>query len=157
VTALFAVTAALGAGLLFVVQPESPDGRYGMLVLDAFSSHAIPVHLVTREALELYGRKTAPAGWVVFHVSSQHLELEPILANLARELGWAAYARDDLVLTPEERDAGKDPSRWVVMGRIPSDLGALAADPRWRSLGGALRARAWTDDFSSVWSVVKWR
>jgi hypothetical protein len=136
---------------------ESPDGRYGLLVLDAFSSHAIPVHLVTREALELYRRKTAPAGWVVFHVSSQHLELEPILANLARELGWAAYAGDDLVLTPEERDAGKDPSRWVVLGRVPSDLGALAADPRWRSLGGALRARVWTDDFSSVWSVVRWR
>jgi hypothetical protein len=135
---------------------DAPDGRYGMLVLDAFSSDAIPVHLLTREALELYRRKTASTGWVVFHVSSQHLELHPVLGNLARELGWVAYGRDDLVLTPEERDAGKDPSRWVVMGRDASDVGPIAADPRWLALGGERRVRVWTDDFSSVWSVVEW-
>ncbi len=135
---------------------ESTDRRYGMLVVDAFGSDAVPVHLLTREALRLYGRKTAPGGWVVFHVSSRYVDLEPVLAGLARDLGWVAYARDDLVLSPEERATGKDPSQWVVMARDAPGVGVLAADPRWRSLAGEPRIRVWTDDFSSPWSVLKW-
>jgi hypothetical protein len=134
---------------------DAADGRYGMLVVDAFSSSAIPVHLITREALELYRRKTAASGWLVFHISSQHLDLRPIVASLARDAGWVAYGRDDLLLAPEEREAGKDPSQWVVLARTRSGLGALAQDPRWRALTVPAGARVWTDDFSNLWNVIK--
>ncbi|HET7379655.1 MAG TPA: fused MFS/spermidine synthase [Gaiellales bacterium] len=131
---------------------SADDARYAMLIVDAFSSDVIPVHLVTREAFDLYRRKTAAGGWIVFHVSSQHLDLEPVLAGLARDAGWVAYARDDLVLTPEERHAGKDPSRWVV---LTSTRPALAEHPQWHALAAADDARVWTDDFSNVWTVIR--
>ena len=127
-----------------------------MLVVDAFSSSAIPVHLITREALELYRRKTAANGWLVFHISSEHLDLKPVVATLARDAGWVAYARDDLLLSPEEREAGKDPSQWVVLAHTRSALGALADDPRWFALTAQPGARVWTDDFSNLWNVIKW-
>lgn len=126
-----------------------------MLVVDAFSSSAIPIHLITREALELYRRKTAASGWLVFHISSQHLDLRPIVATLAGDVGWVAYARDDLLLAPEEREAGKDPSQWIVLARTRSGLGAFAEDPRWRALTVPAGARVWTDDFSNLWNVIK--
>jgi len=134
---------------------DAADRRYGMLVVDAFSSSAIPVHLITREALELYRRKTAASGWLVFHISSQHLDLKPVVASLARDAGWVAYARADLVLAPEEREAGKDPSQWVVLAPTRSGLGALAEDPRWLALTVQTGARVWTDDFSNLWDVIK--
>jgi SAM-dependent methyltransferase len=135
---------------------ESPDGRYGLLVVDAFSSDAIPVHLVTREALELYRRKLAPGGWIVFHISSRYVDLGPVLASLARDAGWVAYSRDDLMLSAEERQEGKDPSRWAVMAQERSELGALADSARWRRLGDDAGVPVWTDDFSNLWSVVRW-
>jgi hypothetical protein len=133
----------------------SPDRHWGMLVVDAFSSDAVPVHLVTREAIELYLRKTTLDGWLVFHVSSRYLDLPAVLAALARDTGLVGYARDDLVLTPEEREMGKDPSRWGVLARTRSDLGALAEDPRWRRLRAEPHIRAWTDDFSDLWSIIR--
>jgi hypothetical protein len=136
---------------------DATDGRYGMLVVDAFSSSAIPVHLITREALELYRRKTAAGGWLVFHISSQHLDLRPVVASLARDAGWVAYARDDLLLAPEEREAGKEPSQWVVLAHTRSGLGALADDPRWSALTAEAGARVWTDDFSNLWNVITWK
>jgi len=134
---------------------DSADGQYGLLVVDAFSSSAIPVHLITREALDLYRRKTAAGGWIAFHISSQHLDLKPVLAGLAGDLRWVAYARDDVGLTPEERDAGKDPSQWVVLASTRATLGALAADPRWRPLPADNATPVWTDDFSNIWTVIK--
>jgi spermidine synthase len=134
---------------------EADDGRYGVLVVDAFSSSAIPVHLITREAVALYRRKLAPGGWVLFHLSSQHLDLVPVVATLAHDAGWVAYARDDLVLTPAERETGKEPSRWAVMASTVEALQPLAADRRWRALAVVDGARVWTDDFSNVWSVIR--
>ena len=135
---------------------EAADGRFAVLVLDAFSSSAIPLHLLTREALDLYRRKTAAGGWIVFHISSQHLDLEPVVARLARDAGWVAYARDDRRLSATEREAGKDPSRWAVLARRRSDLGGLADDLRWRALAGRGDAPVWTDDFSNLWDVIRW-
>ena len=135
---------------------EAADGRYGVLVLDAFSSSAIPLNLLTREALDLYRRKTAAGGWIVFHISSQHLDLEPVVARLARDAGWVAYARDDRRLSAAAREAGKDPSRWAVLAHRRSDLGGLADDLRWRALASRGDAPVWTDDFSNLWDVIRW-
>src|SRR5262249_1706310 len=61
---------------------DAADAEYDLLVLDAFSSDAIPTHLLTREAIELYRRKLAPGGVIAFHISNRYLQLHPIVARL---------------------------------------------------------------------------
>jgi SAM-dependent methyltransferase len=133
------------------------DGAYDLVILDAYSSDAPPLHLLTREALALYLRKLAPGGILAFNVSNRHLDLEPVLAALARAAGLSSLAQDDAAVSDAEWAAGKRPSQWVVMARQHADLGRLAADPRWRP--PALRAgvAVWTDGYSSLWSVFRWR
>jgi hypothetical protein len=134
---------------------EAPAGAYDLIVLDAFSSDSIPVHLVTREALELYLQKLAPGGRVAFHVSHRLLDLRRVLGALAADRGLVARIRED---PPGEALArGQDSSRWVVMARSGGDLGAIDADPRWQPLPIASDARPWTDDFSNVLGAVDWQ
>ena len=66
---------------------DAPDGGYGLIVLDAFSSDAIPMHLLTREALRLYRDKLADGGLIAFHISNRYLDLAPVLGALARDAG----------------------------------------------------------------------
>src|SRR5207244_8114742 len=74
---------------------EADDKKYGIIVVDAFSSDAIPIHLITREALELYFRKLAADGVLAVHISNRHLDLAPVLGNLAQELGLASLREYD--------------------------------------------------------------
>jgi spermidine synthase len=136
---------------------RAPDATYDLLVLDAYSSDAPPMHLLTREALALYLAKLAPRGLLVFNVSNRHPDLEPVLAGLARDGGLAARVRDDAAVRPEDSMRGKTPSTWVVMARALADLGALAADPRWQPLRGDPGDRVWTDSYGSLLAVFKWR
>ncbi len=135
---------------------REPDAKFDVMMLDAFSSDAIPVHLITREALSLYLRKLAPGGLLAFHISNLHLDLEPVFANLARDAHLASLIRYDTVLSPEELAAGKSPSIWLVMARNPDDLTKLAGDPRWQPARGNDRQAVWTDDYSSLFSVFRW-
>jgi spermidine synthase len=126
---------------------------YGMLVADAFSSDAIPTHLLTREALRLYRSKLRDGGVLAFHISNRFLELEPVLGDLARDAGLACFAQKE----PHRvrgRPRGKIPSHWVAMSESRSDLGRLASDRRWHRcrLAGS---DAWTDDFSRPLAALK--
>ena len=129
------------------------DARYGLIVLDAFSSDAIPVHLMTREALQLYVARLAPGGALAFHISNRHLHLEPVLARLAGELGFVSVTRRDRIAEDESAD-GKTSSDWLVMARDAADLGRLAADARWVPSKATAAAPVWTDDFSNILSVL---
>ena len=115
------------------------------------------MHLITREALALYLDKLAPAGVLAFHISNRYLDLEPVLGNLAQDAGLTALFERELKVSEAEKAAGKAASEWVVLARQPSDLGALARDPRWIPLPGQPGKRLWTDDFSSILSVLRWR
>src|ERR671920_1495297 len=75
---------------------DAPHGEYGVIVADAFSSDAIPVHLMTREAIDLYLDKLREDGAIAIHISNRHLELEPVLGDLARDRGLACYAQFDV-------------------------------------------------------------
>jgi hypothetical protein len=120
------------------------DATYELIMADAFSSHAIPMHLVTREALAMYVSRLAPGGLVVFHISSPYLRLDGPLGALARESGMVGVIRRD-----EERgNPLKVPSTWVVVARTGEDLAGLSRDPRWQPLPPV--GRAWTDDFSDL-------
>ena len=113
---------------------EAPEGHYGLIVLDAFSSDAIPMHLMTEEAVRLYLSKLAPGGMVAFHISNRHLNLGPVLGGIARNNNLAAMINDDNNESEAERMMGKDASTWVVIARSPEDLGQLSANLRWRAV-----------------------
>jgi SAM-dependent methyltransferase len=127
-----------------------PDGTFGLLVLDAFSSDAVPAHLLTREALALYARKLAPGGLLAFHLSNQYLSLVPVVAGAAAAEGLIGINRFGGV-TGAEADAGISPSAWVVLAREARDLQALGHDARWHPL--PREGRGWSDDASSLWSA----
>jgi hypothetical protein len=131
---------------------EAPAGAYGLLVVDAFSSDAIPVHLITREALRLYAAKLAPRGVMAFHISNRFVDLEPVLAELARDAGLTARIEYD----GADPAVGKQGSIWVLMARAEGDFGSLTQDSRWRPLAERPGTAVWTDDFSNLVGVLQW-
>jgi hypothetical protein len=126
--------------------------RYDLIVLDAFSSDAIPVHLLTREALSLYVSRLAPGGALAFHISNTHLSLGPIVARLAADHGLVAVDQRERI-TPDWPE-GKTASHWSILARSAADLGALNQDPRWAPLVATGTVPLWTDDFSNIVSVL---
>lgn len=131
---------------------NAPEGHYGLIVLDAFSSDAIPVHLLTQQALDLYLSKLTEGGIMAFHVSSRSLDLNPILADLAESRNLICIAFDDRELSSFE---GKDPSQWVVMARSPEEISYLSINTQWQRLTGRKGARVWSDDFSNILRAFK--
>jgi hypothetical protein len=134
---------------------QAGGDRYGLLVLDAFSGDAVPTHLLTREAVALYLERVAADGLLAFHVTNDYLDLRPVLAAQARDLGLVGLVQEDGA-SEEEARRGKSPSTWVVLARRPADLAGLANSPRWRPLTGRPGDRAWTDDYSNVLGVMRW-
>lgn len=133
---------------------DSPDQAYNLLVLDAFSSDAIPVHLMTQQALDLYLSKLAPGGMLVFHISNRNLDLTGVVANLAKSRDLSGLSMLDLA--PSQPN-GKDPSHWVVLARSSADYGSLAQDRDAKPLVSTGTEEIWTDDFSNILSVFRWR
>ena len=137
---------------------RAPDGAYDVLMLDAYSSDTIPVHLLTREALEIYRQKLAPGGVLVWHISNKYFDLEPVVGQLAQGGGWQSRIRHDLNIDPQTtvRD-GTAPSVWAVLARRSDDLGQLKRDAHWQEL--RTDAELWSDQKSSLWPlfVRKWR
>jgi hypothetical protein len=135
---------------------RQPDSSFDMLVLDAFSSDAIPVHLMTIEAMQLYFRTLAPGGVLAVHISNRFLDLAPVLAAMSRRLGYDSIL--EMHVPTEEQYALSAEialSRWVLVARSRPDFGPLATDSRWESLD-ELPGPVWTDDYSNVFSVVRY-
>lgn len=135
---------------------DAPDSTYDLIVLDAFNGDTIPMHLMTGEALALYVRKLRPGGMITFHISNLYLDLAPTLGALARNAGLACLKVDDMGVSQAEIDAGKYPSKWVVMARSKEDLGALAKDSHWVPVNVPIGTQLWTDDYSNIVSMIKW-
>lgn len=129
------------------------DGEFGLIVLDAFNSGAVPVHLLTRQALGVYERKLRPHGVMAFHISSRYLDLAPVLGNVAAARGLSCYLQEDAHVTAHT--IGKLRSRWVAMARRPADLGRVARDGRWRLCPSDPDARTWSDDYSNVTATLR--
>ncbi len=133
-----------------------PPNRFDTLVLDAFSSDAIPMHLVTREALAVYRRSLRPDGVLLAHVSNQHLNLRPVLAALAHDAGMFAMARVDNV-SPAESEAGRANSIWVVLTESAAELARIGAKSpgAWVALMPAPGQPVWSDDFANVLGALR--
>jgi spermidine synthase len=131
---------------------RATDQQYGLIVLDAFSSDAVPVHLLTSEALSLYLSRLAPDGALAFNISNRHMSLAPVLARGAHDLGLTVRIQQQTInqaLMPERFS-----SEWMVMARRSSDLGVLATDARWLAPSIRPHTPLWTDDFSNIVSVL---
>ncbi len=139
------------------LQIEKAEPGYDLLVLDAFSSDAVPVHLLTRQAMALYLDKLSPNGVLAFHISNLYLDLAPVVAKTGETLGLRALYQADTELTEEDLKAGKSPSQWMLLARAPEDLMPLAQDPRWERYLPPERAPVWTDDFSNLLGALQRR
>lgn len=130
---------------------EAPQ-NFDVLVVDAFSGDAIPIHLLTKEALALYRRHLAPGGILAFHVSNQYLDLGPQIAVLAASAGMSSRYIDSLA--NDER--GEFTASWVLVTDNADFLGSneivMAATPL-----PATKLRAWTDDYSSLLPILQWK
>lgn len=129
---------------------DAPAHGYDLLILDVFSSDAIPVHLLTREALRIYRRTLSEEGMLVFHLSNRHFDLDPVVGALARDAGLVCRIRYDVHVSPAETRAGKQPSIWAVLAARQPALGALAADSRWLPPHLSRGEPVWTDDYCDL-------
>ncbi len=145
-------------------------GTYDILAIDAFSSDAIPLHLMTKEAFEVYRRALGPDGLLLVHISNRYIDLNPVVAAQAKAGGWSAALRFDS--PPQEMvDRGVRPSQWIAMSQNPEILAKLTgpvADKRpkyyvadqWIKLDPVGKTQLWTDDYASVlphlsiWKVI---
>ncbi len=137
------------------VRKERRGERYDLIVVDAFSSDAIPVHLLTREAFRLYFDMLGVRGLLVLHLSNRYLSLEPVVANLAEDAQLGGrLLRHDLHPSAE----GATSSTWAVLARTPGAFGDLTHDPGWTAatLETSPRVGVWTDDFHNLLRVFDW-
>jgi hypothetical protein len=135
---------------------DARDHEYDMILLDAFSSDSIPLHLLTQEAMSLYLSKLKPDGVVVIQISNRYLELKPMLGKLAAANNLVSWSRADLNVSKEEQESGKRKSQYMVMAHRADDLGALAKNDRWTQVKPTAKTRVWTDDYSNILSVLRW-
>ena len=136
---------------------EQPRGRLDLLAVDAFSSDSVPMHLLTREAFEVYGRALQPDGVLAVHISNRYMDLKPVIAAAADQGGWNA-----VLLSYSPRDADKaengSPSVWVIMSRNPAsvDRVVLTGPPAlWEQLEPRRGFTGWTDDYATILPLLK--
>jgi hypothetical protein len=134
------------------LQLKKSPRKFGLLVVDAFGSDAIPLHLLTREALAVYLDHLEPNGLLAFHISNLYVDLEPVLANLAAEASCEAVIRRHGYLSEQAKDQGILPSDWLIITRhardVPGGWREATARPEWK---------AWSDDFSNLYQVFRWK
>jgi len=128
------------------------DRTYDLIVVDAFSSDSIPVHLATREAVALYLSRLSPRGVIAFHVSNRYVDISPVLGGIGYALRLSGGEQFDL----GEEAARRSLSRWVALARETADFRGLEKDSRWGPLEADPGIAPWTDDYSNLASVFQW-
>lgn len=144
---------------------HQPPASFDILVIDAFSSDAIPLHLMTSEAISVYARALKPDGILLFHISNRFFDLEPVLSTEAKARGWAAAIRMDPV-NVESPSKALTPSNWVALTATAARMQALTStiQPRdkaaiegaWVPLESRPGFTRWTDDYASTLPIMLW-
>jgi spermidine synthase len=143
----------IGDGRLELV--KVPARSYDLIVLDAFSSDSVPVHLLTREAARLYLSKLRPDGLIAFHISNRYFDLEPVIGGVAHSLHLTGLYEAN-VPPAAARAEGAASSQWVVVTRSRQRLEPLVRTGKWRRLDESSEP-VWTDQYSNILSVIRWR
>lgn len=137
---------------------DEPPGQLDLLAVDAFSSDAIPIHLLTREAFQVYGRAMAPDGLLLVHVSNRYLDLRPVVAAGAAAEGWSGALVDHSPsMLDIERNANL--SVWIALSRSARKIDQLVAASDRTTMFEDLKPRAgfsgWSDDYASIFPLLK--
>ena len=134
---------------------QEPDRTYDLIIVDAYSSDAIPVHLATAEAMAIYKTKLAPQGVVIMHISNRHLELRSVVEGIGAANGLKTWIWSD---DNEETDDDNYifSSDVAILAENADDIGALAHDKFWVLTPPNPAVRTWTDDYSNIAGAV-WR
>jgi len=132
---------------------------FDLLAVDAFSSDAIPLHLMTAEAFDTYARALKPGGLLLVHISNRHLDLEPVVAAIARRQGWSGALRD--YEPPKEQPSGimLTRSQWILLSKDKAAVQRVLDSGRnadWRPLRLRKDFPAWTDDYASALPLLKY-
>ncbi len=130
---------------------ESPQ-RFDVLAVDAFSGDAIPLHLLTLQAMALYRRHLVPGGILAFHVSNQYVDLAPEIAQLASAAGLSARN----LSTPANESTGEFRASWVLVTADPAFFDQPAIAPFATEIASRRGVFPWTDDFSSLLPLIRW-
>jgi SAM-dependent methyltransferase len=141
----------IGDGRLSI--EKAPDGEFDVLMLDAFNSDSIPAHLVSREAVQLYLKKLKQDGLILFHVSNRYMDVEALASAVTLDSGLQGMVRYD----DDEEARGKARSDYVVAARHSEDFGSLQDDMNWSAVEKPAGVQPWTDDYSNLLSIVRWR
>jgi hypothetical protein len=134
---------------------KEPDHEFDLIIVDAYSSDAIPVHLATKEAMALYKSKLAPQGVVMMHISNRHLELHSVIEGIAGANGLKTW------VWRRDKDESDDvnyvfSSDVVISAQKADDIGALGRDSSWVLNTPNPTVRTWTDDYSNLAGAL-WR
>jgi SAM-dependent methyltransferase len=132
---------------------SEPPQNFNVIVVDAFSGDAIPVHLLTREALALYRRHLRPGGIIVFHVSNQYIDLEPVVAGIAGAAGLHAVS----VHSHGDEQTGLYYADWILVTANQAFLDQPEIVNNGFPTPLKEGARVWTDNYSSVFPLLKWQ
>ena len=131
---------------------QRPDTRYGAIILDAFSSDSIPSHMVTSEAIRMYFDKLVPHGVVLFNTTNRHINLWPLLAGQAQQLGMVAYGK----AFSSNKEALHYENYWVAIVRDPGDMAPMMAhEEGWTRLSPIEGTKPWTDDYVNILPYLK--
>lgn len=131
---------------------DQPDGAFDLLVVDAFSSDAIPTHLLTVEALADYLRVVGPTGVVVLHLSNRHLDITQPAVAAARQLG-ATERHRIYVEAPDRPDMSEASTEVLILSATPEGLADFITDPGWKTIVDT-DVRPWTDDYVNLWGAL---
>ena len=144
------ITVVVGDGRL-ELERVAP-GSFDLLVLDAFSSDAVPVHLLTVESFRTSMATVAPGGVIAVHISNRYLDLEPVVASAIESLGLVSILGTDL---PAASLTGlADASQWVIVARSYADVAGLVEGDEWRTAHAEGR-RPWTDRYSDLLGALR--
>jgi hypothetical protein len=121
---------------------------FDLIVLDAFSGDSIPMHLLTAECADIYRRRLKPGGMLALHISNRVLDLDPVARGVALHLGWSAVQ----IISDDDSQTGESSSTWVLISERP---GLVEHSYPWNIRGSNRAPIVWTDDFASLWQVLK--
>ena len=135
---------------------REPAGRFDVVALDAFSSDAVPLHLLTAEAFGVYARALKPGGLLMVHISNRYLDLQPVLSAVARRDGWSLALRD-YEPNAAERSEGATRSVWVAMSKDANTVARLrrGSEGAWMTVRSRPGFAAWTDDYATILPLMK--
>ena len=142
----------LGDGRRSILRRSARDG-FGLLVLDAFTSDAVPIHLLTVEAFQTYAARLAPRGIIAVHISNRFVDLRPVLSGVAGALGFEGRWQIDS--RPPDRKAGRYPSQWVILGPPGSFPEAIIHSTAWRPMDEIGRTVLWSDERATLLDVLR--